>query len=235
MWFGLSIWRGGWRVFWYGTFCDSGQKNTWQTDRWCVILPELWKWRLTLHVATIWWARLTCHCCSLVSELLYLLHDAFHAILYNIWREVFILTLDHGHFTCHFALTWHFTFHYVHFALHCFTLRVVNMTSEWHFRMTCHMSFYTAWKASSCFCNRRPPSPQVMGLLMKGHKTEMDGSLAQKLVSAQLKGAWSPHPPPSAIDILETLVAATPRSPQHYTCGSSLNPLETSRRKKMTI
>ena len=30
---------------------------------------------------------------------------------------------------------------------------------------------------------------QVMGLLMKAHKTEMDGSLAQKLVSAQLKGA----------------------------------------------
>ena len=54
--------------------------------------------------------------------------------------------------------------------------------------MTCHMSVYTSWKASSCSCNRRPPSPQVMGLLMKGHKTEMDGSLAQKLVSAQLKG-----------------------------------------------
>lgn len=30
---------------------------------------------------------------------------------------------------------------------------------------------------------------QVMGLLMKAHKTEMDGKLAQKLVSAKLKGA----------------------------------------------
>lgn len=30
---------------------------------------------------------------------------------------------------------------------------------------------------------------QVMGLLMKAHKTEMDGGLAQKLVSAKLKGA----------------------------------------------
>eukprot|EP00904_Undaria_pinnatifida_P002885 jgi/Undpi1/12598/HiC_scaffold_6.g02267.m1 len=30
---------------------------------------------------------------------------------------------------------------------------------------------------------------KVMGLLMKGHKAEMDGKLAQKLVSAQLKGA----------------------------------------------
>ncbi|CAM9922759.1 unnamed protein product [Ectocarpus sp. 12 AP-2014] len=30
---------------------------------------------------------------------------------------------------------------------------------------------------------------KVMGLLMKAHKTEMDGGLAQRLVSAQLKGA----------------------------------------------
>lgn len=29
---------------------------------------------------------------------------------------------------------------------------------------------------------------QVMGMLMKAHKTEMDGKLAQKIVSAKLKG-----------------------------------------------
>ena len=29
---------------------------------------------------------------------------------------------------------------------------------------------------------------QVMGILMKNHKAEMDGKLAQKLVTARLKG-----------------------------------------------
>lgn len=42
------------------------------------------------------------------------------------------------------------------------------------------------------FTPRHARKSQVMGLLMKEHKAEMDGKIAQRLVSAKLKGAaWS--------------------------------------------